>query len=521
MKRTYIIVISIVVIGILIGVYIYLSNRPPEEPPEIVTRMRQIEIDRYESEEIEKIVLESDERTLTLYREEDEWKADYPFPVDLNENAMDDVLIAFTRLYADKVIEENPEDLEPYGLKDPVQTATAFLKDGSEKQYFLGNETPTGNTYYLMKSGETKIYTVWMNIGQHFSTVLANIREKKLPALNYDIIEYFKLVREPLPTIEVIRDRELSKGRSLSLSILMQPYALRRGLDYEEYTKVITQVGAIEIENFVTDNPSDLSEYGLDKPKYEVEIRDDQKVGFHLFFGNEANEKETYFKFADIPSILTVRTDKLGFMSVEPFTLIDKFAFILFLDIVEKVIVEIRDNTYVLEIERETKKVKDSEGNDVPLTAGSRYLIHQGDPSAPGGQQTIGSGTDAIASWDKLPDGAAVSIYHADTDGNGADDDRCSTCGKPAIGYLNNDQCPHEDCGAAIAPIDRWRVFPVVFTNKGRATYATPTGLSDPGHITFKIYSRERPHDANLWRYVRLYRNTGRAAIAHKLSDLN
>ena len=165
--------------------------------------------------------------------------------------------------------------------------------------------------------------------------------------------------------------------------------------------------------------------------------------------------------------------------------------------------------------------LKDSEGNDVPLTAGSRYLIHQGDPSAPGGQQTIGSGTDAIASWDKLPDGAAVSIYHADTDGNGADDDRCSTCGKPAIGYLNNDQCPHEDCGAAIAPIDRWRVFPVVFTNKGRATYATPTGLSDPGHITFKIYSRERPHDANLWRYVRLYRNTGRAAIAHKLSDLN
>ena len=146
-------------------------------------------------------------------------------------------------------------------------------------------------------------------------------------------------------------------------------------------------------------------------------------------------------------------------------------------------------------------ELKDENGTDLPITKDSRFLIHQGDPSSPGGQQTIGSGTDATASWDKLPEGAAISMFDADTDDDDVDDDKT-------------------------APAVRRRVFPVVFTTRGRATFgpvSNPSGdppSFDPGYVTIKIYSREHPDDENLWRYVRLYRNTGRAAVGQKLSDL-
>ena len=171
-------------------------------------------------------------------------------------------------------------------------------------------------------------------------------------------------------------------------------------------------------------------------------------------------------------------------------------------------------------------KFKNTAGVEVVLTTGSRYVIHQGDPNAPGSQQTVGSGTsDAdgtkeLASWDKLPEGAAVSVFDADTDGDNVDDDVCGsgTCGLPAIGYLNGDKCPH--CGVTIATIVRRGIFPIIFTSKGRAKYKhTPPTTKD--YITVKIYSSEHPHDANLWRYVRLYRNSGRGAIGNKLSDFD
>ena len=65
------------------------------------------------------------------------------------------------------------------------------------KTLLLGDKTPTGNTYYLQVEGDPKVYSVWMNNGEHLHWTAADLRDKKItPALNYDEITYFKLVEE-------------------------------------------------------------------------------------------------------------------------------------------------------------------------------------------------------------------------------------------------------------------------------------------------------------------------------------
>lgn len=120
---------------------------------------------------------------------------------------------------------------------------------------------------------------------------------------------------------------------------------------------------------------------------------------------------------------------------------------------------------------------EDEEGTLVMPTDGSRFLIHAGDPASPGDEQSVGSGTDETASWSKLPQGAVVSPFDA--------------------------------------KVPARRVFPVAFTNKGRASFSNADG-----YVTIKIYSREEPENEDLWRFVRLYCNSGRTATARKLSDL-
>ena len=120
---------------------------------------------------------------------------------------------------------------------------------------------------------------------------------------------------------------------------------------------------------------------------------------------------------------------------------------------------------------------EDEGGASVALVSGSRFLIHEGDPATPGDEQTVGSGTAATASWDKLPEGAAVSPFDA--------------------------------------KVPTRRVLPVAFTKKGRASFSNADG-----YVTVKVYSKEEPNNEDLWRFVRLYGNTGRTAVARKMSDL-
>ncbi len=125
-----------------------------------------------------------------------------------------------------------------------------------------------------------------------------------------------------------------------------------------------------------------------------------------------------------------------------------------------------------------TQEWKDEDGNPTMVVTGSRFLIHNGNPETQGDDQSLGSGTDVTASWDQVPDGAVISPYDA------------------------------------VVPTRR--VFPIVFTNKGRAKFANADG-----YITFKIYSRDDPTNEAMWRYVRLYANSGRTAAAHTLDDLD
>jgi len=116
---------------------------------------------------------------------------------------------------------------------------------------------------------------------------------------------------------------------------------------------------------------------------------------------------------------------------------------------------------------------EDEDGTMVIPTDGSRFLIHEGDPASPGDEQSVGSGTDETASWNKLPEGAVVSPFDA--------------------------------------KVATRRVFPVAFTKKGRASFSNADG-----YITIRIYSREKPEDEDLWRFVRLYCNSGRTAAGRK-----
>lgn len=362
----------VVVLAVLVGAYFYVSNRPKEQ----VETNETIEICKVPKDDIVKMVLESrDGTTLTFEKKDDKWTVDYPYPVVLDQTSVDDIAYSFASLYAERIIDEDPEDLSVYGLDKPAVVAKAFLKDGTQKVLYLGNKTPAGNTYYLMAEGDPKVYSVWMNHGEHFSYKLSDVRERDLIEIKTQELTYLKITKKGKPTIEIERNDEQSEEEpqfSLSVWKMVQPYKEPRGVASDKFQTVLDGISSLTnnaIKEFIEDNPQDLSKYGLDDPVAELIVKDSENT-LHLYFGKDTDDgKSVYFKTADSKSVYTMDRSKIEFLDTKPFDIVDKFAFIVNINDVDKIIIEGRGKTNVLTLTRQTKKAeKEGEEDEVITT---------------------------------------------------------------------------------------------------------------------------------------------------------
>jgi hypothetical protein len=299
------------------------------------------------------------------------WEVEnYEHPIELKQSAVNDIAYTFASLYAERVIEEEtPDDLESYGLKDPVVTAEATLKDGTKKVLYLGNKTATG-TYYLMAQDDPRVFEVWMNHGEHLMYTLADVRDMSLPEINIQEFTYFKMIHEGTRPIEIKVNDDQSEDEAqygLGLWQMVQPYNEPMGVDSEGFQKILESIPNISINEFVEDAPEDLGKYGLDEPASELVVKDNENT-LHLYFGSDADEDKVYCKTADSDTVYTVNKAILEFMDTDPFSLVEKFAFIVNIDNVDKIVVEGGGKTHTLTLSRTTKEAQEEGEEDEVVT---------------------------------------------------------------------------------------------------------------------------------------------------------
>jgi hypothetical protein len=368
-KRSWTLLIVLVVIGGLIGGYFWLSK---PKPAPVYDTGGKVELSKGDKDSLARIVLtDRAEGTLTLVKKGTAWATDPPSTFAFDATNLDDLLYSFAALFAERTIDENPADLAQYGLAPPKATAIGTWADGTVKTLYLGNRTPIGDTYYLQVKGDPKVYTVWMNNGQHFHWTANNLRSKTLePVLNYEEITYLKLVQRGGTVIEVKeKTAEESTGYQFGFSkyILTRPYTYVRGLDGEKQDALIKGPQAIAISDFIEDNPRDLSRYGLDRPWGEVIVRDKANV-LDFLFGAAMDDSRTYFMIKGRPSVYAVETSSLSFMNTKAFDVVDKFSFIPNIEDVDRIDITAAGKTHTLALRRATKKAEKAGDPDEVVT---------------------------------------------------------------------------------------------------------------------------------------------------------
>lgn len=373
MKKLWSLLALVLALAILAGSYVYLKNKPKKDDSannKNTETAAKEQISRVEKDKISKMILTSSKGEIVFEKKDKEWKIPN-VNYKLKQTDIEDIAQSFASMEAEKVVADNAKELETYGLKTPVVTAKAVLNDGTEKVFYLGDKTPLGDTYYLMTKDSTKVYTVWMNHGEHFSTTIDKLRDRNFVTFEPQETNYLKIVPGNGRTMEIqlnIDKNDESQSYGLNLFRLVKPYSKPRSVDSEKMQAATNAIPTLEIKEFIEDDAKDFSKYGLDKPSLEVEAKDNKNNTVHIFLGKDKDDKSVYFKTADSKSVYTIEKDKVQPLKLDPFAIVDKFAYLVNIDTVDKIVLQGNGKSHTITLSRQVTKKAEKEGEKDEVT---------------------------------------------------------------------------------------------------------------------------------------------------------
>ena len=350
MRRALPLIIGVAICIIAIAATLVLKNRPIQT----IEAEPAIQILREDPGKLRRITIATEKGQTTLFKDESGWNLEYPYPIQLWEVSVNNLVYAFTRLDAARLIAEGSIQKSEYGLDPPLAIASAYFDDGTQKILHLGNKSPADSTYYLMLEGQNKLFTVSKNIASYLQYALSDFRVRSVNPIRLERLEYLRIRRGELAMeTRLKQSNELSEFSLTYGNYLMsKPYKILRGLSSEKFPGLLLKLDDLRIDEFVDDAPLSLSKYGLEAPWGEILAHDDT-ASLHLFFGSRNEAGMVYFKYAGESAVYALEESKIEFLrSFKPFEFVDKYVFIPELKDVAKIDIQFQGKRQELAISR-------------------------------------------------------------------------------------------------------------------------------------------------------------------------
>lgn len=287
----------------------------------------------------------------------------------------------FCNFSASRLIEENAPDISKYGLSSPSHTITLVYDDGTQHEFRVGNQLPTGSGYYMMLDDDPNVY---------------GMVDSKMDRLNYTALDYVdKNVIEPwesytdeegnevsAPTIEYLQIEGGTLEETFKIVPLTADEASSTATSYGSSFRIVSpfeadmkywsdETGADKNLVYVTGlqtltadavaalhpTDEDMAAYGLDEPYCTITFSRDGTE--HRWIVGEAGTTAEgaaahYLYSDDQPVIYLVADENLPWISIDLENMYSTLMLLPYIDDVEKIDLMVYNATYTFEIGAET-----------------------------------------------------------------------------------------------------------------------------------------------------------------------
>lgn len=282
---------GLVVILIALGAYLYFveSKRTPGATEETRDKVFAVQADT-----IEEVTIRPAEGDATTVRKSgDDWQIVAPAAAPADEAEISGITTNLSNLEQQRLIDENPANLDAFGLAQP-RIGVTFKSGGQEHQLLIGSKTPTGSDLYAKTAAHTRVFLIAAYLESTFARSPFDLRDKS--ALTFD--------RNTVDTLEIVTaDRKVRFTKSSDTWQIAEPAGGRA--DAAAIEGLVARVHALQMTKLETAQPADLTPDGLDAPAATLRIGSGSSSAT-LLIGSPAGEGQVYARDASQPSVFTV-----------------------------------------------------------------------------------------------------------------------------------------------------------------------------------------------------------------------
>jgi hypothetical protein len=116
----------------------------------------------------------------------DKWMLVLPKAEPADQEAVGSMVTALASLNADRVIEEKPADLAPFGLTTPKEQVVITKKDGKTQTLDIGDDSPVGSGVFAKLEGDSRVFVLPSYTKTNFDKTSKDLRDKRLLTFNSD-----------------------------------------------------------------------------------------------------------------------------------------------------------------------------------------------------------------------------------------------------------------------------------------------------------------------------------------------
>lgn len=297
-----------IVFGALLA-FIFLSDIREKGKPEAADKLVDLS-----SEDVEKIILETEEGSITFARnDKDDWLITDPLEAKADKYEVDRIAGDFSALEIDRVVEEEPADLEKYGI--PHREISLFFKDKEAPvRIFVGMENPLDKKFFAKRDDETKVVLIGTQFKSLFEKKLFDFREKKIFQFETDEVKKIAL-----------RSGDIQWEAEKTEENWMLTKPVKSLAEKSQITSLLSSLSDLKATEFISEakKEAETAEYALDKPENEVILElplENQEVTFYI----NKKEDKVYATTSLSSKIVEVDDTIIEILSKEPGELRDK-----------------------------------------------------------------------------------------------------------------------------------------------------------------------------------------------------
>jgi hypothetical protein len=190
------------------------------------------------------------------------WKLVEPVQTNADAGELNAIAGGLANLDVDRVLDENPGDLKPYGLS-PAKIDVAFRVKGQKdlRHLLIGEKTPTGGDVYAQVPGQKRVILVNSSLDSTFNKNTFALRDKSVLTFDRDKVDGLELTSDGT-TVQLARSGDEWK--------LTKPVAARG--DYATIEGIVERLATLQMQGIVAADGGDLKQYGLDRPVATITV---------------------------------------------------------------------------------------------------------------------------------------------------------------------------------------------------------------------------------------------------------